>query len=144
MSSSRAYVVLEHPIGGVLDQPDAGQHRLNIAASSNLHQRDSSLSSFPFSTHLLLFLPPLFSLSLSVSFCSSGSSCSFYTTSRSLSCFCLCTFALFVFCSPSISVSIMFQVRFHSQERNQNEQRLSRAICQDYEEQRYERRDTIN
>lgn len=32
------------PGWGVPDQPDAGQHRLNIAASSNLRQRDSSLS----------------------------------------------------------------------------------------------------
>lgn len=32
-------VVVQQPGWGVLDQPDAGQHRLNISASSNLRQR---------------------------------------------------------------------------------------------------------
>lgn len=44
------------PGWGVPDQPDAGQHRLNIAASSNLRQRDSSLSFFLFFLLLLLHL----------------------------------------------------------------------------------------
>lgn len=43
------------PGWGVPDQPDAGQHRLNIAASSNFRQRDSSLS-FSFFLFILLFL----------------------------------------------------------------------------------------
>lgn len=43
------------PGWGVPDQPDAGQRRLNIAASSNLRQRDSSLS---FSLILLLLFAP--------------------------------------------------------------------------------------
>lgn len=63
--SGPPYVVVRGPCRpptpgwGVLDQPDAGQHRLNIAASSNPRQRE-----FPRSFPSFLFLP----LSLSLSF----------------------------------------------------------------------------
>lgn len=111
-SSSRGPRRSPTPGWGVLDQPDAGQHRLNIAASSNLRQRDSSLLRLPPPSPSPLPLPV------------PGTSCFFCATSRSLSyplpCFCLCVRYVhpLVFRRSYIyiyhrRVHYMFQVRSH-------------------------------
>lgn len=75
------------PGWGVLDQPDAGQHRLNIAASSNPRQRESPRSSPSF-----LFLPPSLFLhprSLYLSIYPIPSASFVLSLDHSLTCFCL-------------------------------------------------------
>lgn len=120
------------PGWGVPDQPDAGQHRLNIAASSNLRQRDSSLSFFFF------FFPSSSSSSSSTTSASvfavgPFASCVPFVlpldrspTSHAFVSACLALPSLSR--SSSIGASIMFQLRFH----RRVEQGVGAARVNDY------------